>query len=339
MHNKTLSTACSTCILLVLLLVPACTENHKTVRETPIIEIVNDEIMTHFPGGLYYMDDYIVWNDPFAKDYFLHVLDAQSGTELGVMGACGQGPQEFVSAMTSDLIWNNLIFVVDINGKNKGYMSVNNLIAQKEPFVSLQENDASIRESGYPIRLDDEVYMGDADEGAEQPYTLYVGGKTSLFGHYPVAKEKIRLYTIFTYHPDKKILVGACTDTKYLSAYRLKDDQFELLWEIRTDAAYDKKGDHLFFTDKKRGSYGICLTKDYIVTIERDYETDFTDESTVGRDLNKLPKTLFVYDYKGNLLKILDARIPFGRIAGDLQSNTIYAIVANPDFMLIRINM
>ena len=47
----------------------------------------------------------------------------------------------------------------------------------------------------------------------------------------------------------------------------------------------------------------MALTKDFIVAIQRDYEEDPTDESRVGRDIGKLPQTLFVYDYDGNLLK------------------------------------
>jgi hypothetical protein len=50
----------------------------------------------------------------------------------------------------------------------------------------------------------------------------------------------------------------------------------------------------------------MALTKDFIVTIQRDYEDDPTDESKVGRDIGKLPQTLFVYDYDGNLLKTIN---------------------------------
>jgi hypothetical protein len=78
----------------------------------------------------------------------------------------------------------------------------------------------------------------------------------------------------------------------------------------------------------------MALTKDFIVTIQRDYEDDPTDESKVGRDIGKLPQTLFVYDYDGNLLKTINYSVPIGRIAGDIKTNTIYAIYADPDFKL-----
>ncbi|MFQ7087864.1 MAG: hypothetical protein ACLRTD_26045 [Bacteroides sp.] len=60
------------------------------------------------------------------------------------------------------------------------------------------------------------------------------------------------------------------------------------------------------------------MTKDYIVTLERDREVDPLDERTVGRNASK-PRTVFVYDYDGKLLKIVNLGMPV-RIAADGRS-------------------
>lgn len=78
----------------------------------------------------------------------------------------------------------------------------------------------------------------------------------------------------------------------------------------------------------------MALTRDYIVTLQRDYENDPTDESQVGRNFEKLPQTLFVYDYGGKLLKIINYNVPIGRIAGNMKSNMVYALIVDPDFKL-----
>lgn len=76
--------------------------------------------------------------------------------------------------------------------------------------------------------------------------------------------------------------------------------------------------------------------KDYIAIIQRDYEIDKTDESTVGMNFDKLPKTVFLYDYEGKLKRIIDLGIPLIRIAGDTESNTLFAIGVDPELVLIK---
>ena len=78
------------------------------------------------------------------------------------------------------------------------------------------------------------------------------------------------------------------------------------------------------------------MSKDYIITLERDRDRDPIDESTVGRDVSKCPHTVFLYDYDGNLVKIVDLGIPVMRIAADCQDNVLYAIGADPDYILVK---
>ena len=324
------------------MLVTSCINKNKPTETFNIeFEIINSDIFTHFPGGLYFIDKYISWFDPFSNDYFIHVLDAKSGAELGVMGKHGQGPKEFVSPMTNDITLNNQIYAVDVNGNNSGYLSIDSLLAENEPFILPSKEDFSIRKAGYRTRLDNDLYIGVNEDGTDKtyPYISYSSGVKSSFGNYPIKGKKHLLNSNYAYNSNSKTLVIACTNMKYISAYKFKENNFELLWEIRTVHDYYERDEGIVLDEKKRGARGLCLTKDFIVTMERDYKTDNTDESTVGRDVDKLAKTLFVYDYNGNLIKILKCKVSFGRIAGDINTNDVYAIVPNPDFMLVKITI
>ncbi|MDR0421595.1 MAG: hypothetical protein LBH72_01115, partial [Proteiniphilum sp.] len=134
--------------------------------------------------------------------------------------------------------------------------------------------------------------------------------------------------------PDRELLVTGYRDVNYFGCYKKDDDSFRLLWENRKKYKYSYNNNRVVFEPSRKGIYEMTLTKDFIVTLQRDYKNDPTDESQVRRDAGKLPRTLFVYDYNGKLLKIINYNVPIGRIAGEIKTNTVYAIYADPDFKL-----
>lgn len=81
------------------------------------------------------------------------------------------------------------------------------------------------------------------------------------------------------------------------------------------------------------------MTSNFIVTLERDYQSDPTDEDTVGRDFSKLPQTVFLYDYDLNLRKIVNVGMPVLQLAADPYHNTVYAIGINPDFTIVKFDI
>ena len=128
-----------------------------------------------------------------------------------------------------------------------------------------------------------------------------------------------------------------CHDFPYLALYQQGEDEFSFVWEWRTDGdEYEIRNNEVIFDRRVKGVRGLCMSKDFIITLQRDRRKDDTDESTVGRDASKCPRTVFLYDYDGNLVKIVDLGIPVMRIASEEQSNTLYAIGVNPDFVLVK---
>ena len=309
-------------------------EAKEVIKTTSEFKVLNDEILTNFPGGIYLLDEDIVWFDPFSRKHFLHHLDKHTGMEINTFGDIGQGPNEFVSPMVGDIVWNNCMYVYDVNGNTNGYFSLKKLKEDGDAFIKLSNEDSAIRSLGYNVRLEENLYLGINKENENGSYKLYSDGKEVEFGEYLLPNERKHSNSTILYNPKKKLLITGSTAVNYYSCYKKEKDNFKLIWENREDYEYSINDGRVVFDRSRKGMYDMALTKDFIVAIQRDYEEDPTDESKVGRDIGKLPQTLFVYDYDGNLLKTINYSVPIGRITGDINTNTIYAIYAEPDFKL-----
>ncbi len=135
------------------------------------------------------------------------------------------------------------------------------------------------------------------------------------------------------------MLVYATMRVPYIASYKRQGNHFTLLWEKKEDIDYEFVNNRIKIDESRRGPMELALTKDYIATLQRDYSKDPTDESTVGRGFSKLPQTLFVHNYKSELVRILDFKVPIVRIAADVSTNTVYAIVVDPDFRIVKLDI
>jgi hypothetical protein len=323
-------------LFVVCLLTVSCvnTKNNEVSRAVSQFKVLNDEILTSFPGGIYLLNEHIVWFEPFTTGHFLHFLDKNSGIEVISLGNIGQGPKKYISPMVNDIIWNNCLYVSDANGNTKGYFSIDRFDETGDAFIERSKEDSLIRSKGYNMRLEDNLYIGFNRNNEDKAYKLYSNGVEKNFGEYILPDKKYNFGSIILYNPDKELLVTGSLDVNYFSCYIKDDDNFRLIWENREEYKYSENNNRIVFDSSKKGIYEMALTKDFIVALQRDYENDPTDESQVGRDFEKNPQTLFVYDYKGNLLKIINYNVPIGRIAGDQKTNMVYALCVDPDFKL-----
>lgn len=323
-------------LFVVCLLTVSCvkTKKNEVLRTVSKFENLNGEILTNFPGGIYVLNNHIVWFEPFTPNHFLHILNKHTGAEISSLGDIGQGPNEYITPMVNDVIWNNCLYVSDANGNTRGYFSVDQLDEKGDVFVKLSKEDSLIRAKGYNIRLEDNLYIGINRNNEEKAYKLWSNGVEKNFGEYILPDRRQNFASIILYNSNKELLVVGSLDVNYFSCYKKNNGDFTLVWENRDKYQYSENNNRIVFDRSKKGIYEMVLTKDFIVTLQRDYENDPTDESQVGRNIEKLPQTLFVYDYKGNLLKIINYHVPIARIAGEIKTNKIYAIYVEPDFKL-----
>ena len=291
-------------IISVLTVFTSCTTTDVPDKVSLQPQVMNDSLLTTMPGDLLLIDDYLVWSDPFSDNKFLHVHRSSDGKYIGSMGQKGEGPQEFVSPLINRFSINRCIAAHDANGKTRGYLSIDSLIVGKEPFMSLSDFDRNIRMA----KLDEQV--------------------------------KHHMGTYKTYDKDRGLLAFGPFNFSYLALYKKEGDNFKLLWERMPEKEnYSVVDGAIRFDRSVMGVRDICMTKDYIVTLERDREVDPLDERTVGRNASKCPRTVFVYDYDGKLLKIVNLGMPVMRIAADGRSNALYVIGVNPDFALAKYDL
>lgn len=323
--------------VLGLLLVCCSCNDSKVMREQVLPAILNGEIYTTMPGDLLLVDDYVVWSDPFSSDYFLHVMDGMTGEEIGVMGKMGQGPFEFVTPMVSALTIDNKIRAIDVNGTSGGYFSIDSLLKYKEPLIEYIPFSEEEKQQGMN-KLDDGIYIGNTENDNSDYFCLVTGDNhQTTFGNYPIKEIHQHIGGSLTYDRTSGLLAFAAYDIPYIALYEKEEDTFITKWEVdMKNVDYEIIDDRLNFDRKRTGINALCMTKDYIVTLQRDYSTDNVDETAVGRDASKCTHTVFLYDYNSELKKIVDLGMPIIRIAADRRSNTLYAIGVNPDFVLAK---
>ena len=323
--------------LLILLFLCSCANERKRDVEYVSVthEVLDDEIATTMPGILRVAGDFLVWEDPFARDYFVHVHEKETGRKVGVMGKVGEGPREFITGGINGSCIDNRFFAVDANGKTRGFLSLDSLLHNKDAFIPMTEEERLSR----PVMTEyaKDVYIGIADVDAEYCFETLLYGQASSFGNYPIPQVKQYLGGEKEYNASRGVFAYSCYDFPYLALYRQDEDKFSLAWEWRSDGdEYEIRNNEVIFDRRVKGIRALGMSKDFIITLQRDRRKDDTDESTVGRNASKCPRTVFLYDYDGNLVKIVDLGIPVMRIASEEQSNTLYAIGVNPDFVLVK---
>lgn len=322
-------------ILAIFCLLPSCIGHSNLKYEKALPELLSEDLMTTMPGKLIVADQFLVWEDPFARDYFVHVHDKMSGNAVGSMGAVGEGPEEFITGGISFSCIDNRFFATDANGNTKGYLSLDSLIDQRKAFIPLTAHEKESRPS--MGEWEEGVFVGMTEDGDASYCKANIQGQESTFGVYPISEIKQHLGGDKAYDAVDGLFLYSSYSIPYLALYKKIGNTFLLQWEVHPDIkTYEISADKIIFDRKIQGIRGVCMSKDFIITLQRDQSIDPMDESTVGRDASKCPHTVFLYDYEGHLIKIVDLNMPIMRIAADRTSNVLYAIGANPEFVLVK---
>ena len=328
MKNLSLIFSCLLCI----------TCSHAPQVEHDVVEptVIYNDIESRMPGSLMIFNHYAIWSDPFSTDDQIHVINLQTNQEIGKFLDIGNGPNEFITPNYS-LTSNNNVIVYDMSQDKMSFYSIDSLEKQMYPLVMTIK-----AETQSYTRIIDTQGQNFVKFKPDNKYPFLYGQQP--FGKYPFKKEEDFnnkfdvLQGNIAYNRDNQTLVYSTLGFPYIAAYKKEEqsDNFRLLWERKGDIDYYVSEGKMILDRTRMGVMELALTKDYIVTVQRDYQKDPTDESRVGRDFSMLPQTLFVYDYQSNLKRIIDFKMPILRIGSDIKNNTIYAIVVNPDFCLVK---
>ncbi len=317
----------------------SCQNKDKIVKESIKGEvIVSDSIYSRLPGELLVLDDFIVWTDIFAREGVLHVLDRKDGHEIERVVNIGNGPNEFLSPKVS-CIGDDKIFIYDLNAKKNALIdfekdskvltffpaSKKKLVTKKLFMDSL--NYISLKSNDYEFI---EIVNGNSS------YTLESWIKNKQL------KNRFEVFQgLLGYNTPREILVYAPKSFPFFHLYKKnKKGYFEFDKKIGKQAKFSIVDNELVFSKSSlTGCFDMTLSKDYIVLLQYDVEKTYAERRKIGRDFSKLPQTAFVYDYQGNLKKVLDLKMPVLRIASNLNDNELYFIALNPEFTLYKCNI
>ncbi|MCQ4874130.1 TolB-like 6-bladed beta-propeller domain-containing protein [Butyricimonas paravirosa] len=339
---KSYFTLASTLLTGIIMFCSCSTSSKKNIERLTLhpTAVILDSMFTQMPGILILCDHYLVWEDPFRSDYFLHVIDLNTKKEVGVMGEFGRGPKEFITPIPTKSIGNK-IFTYDLNLDQQAYYSIDSLLAGKDPFISHPLDP--IKNCLDVIQIAENEFISIQPENEHPFQWIHSDSSISFFGESPL-KEKVDMdYTTrmggLYYNPyNKKFIYNTCL-FPYFALYEQKDSIFQLKWEkTAPKTSYEIKDGKFHFHDNDDRPLEIVLTKDYIVALQQDKDTEFpTTKRTSGiRDFSTVPTTLLVYDYDFNLKKIINMGMPILRIASKGDSNTLYTVGIDLDFCILR---
>lgn len=301
-------------------------------------EIISDDLMTSMPCEILIYDSVLVWYD-FTPESFIHVVDKQTGVLKAEMGKLGGGPHEFSAPYLS---WypENRILSSDHFEKKLVTYSVDQVMA---------DSLLSINQAGPLIGMDHHQFISFNFE-RDYPFQVIADGEVMQeFGKYPIDESKsitnkLEVFQgVVGYNRENKHLLFSIPHLSYIALYKWEKSQFLLVWEKQLGGLEYRIDGTSLIIDKTTNyaPSAIALTKDYIVTVERDKKTrevsfDNDSVSSGKRRFTQTPQTLFVYDYNYQLKKIVHTKLPMFRIASDGITNELFFIAAHPDFCIAK---
>jgi len=330
-------------ILLIIGTINACT-NSKFKQEFDVqrysinkLQVICDSIESVMPGEMYVSGDYLLWTDPINSDKFVHILDIETGKEIGKEAQRGEGPLEFISPKI-EIMPNNKFYIYDLFSGRDAVFSIDSCVTGKNAILQTKINEIKDMTSF--------TFMGNEDmivfcPSSKEPFTRTKQKQT--FGKLPFKGDISNSYDHFQgivkYNPLNGCLYYSTFKFPYFALYQKEDNFFKLKKEELRTNEYKIKDNNLLYSGSKRGPIGVTLTSDYIVTIENDPKEEATDYFKIGRDLTKLPHTVCIYDYDLQLRKVINLGMPVVRLASSQKDNTLYFLGVNPDFILYKIEL
>ncbi|MDF9831304.1 hypothetical protein [Parabacteroides sp. PF5-6] len=327
-------------IALFIALVSCHSKQGEVERVEGIPEIILNDLETMMPGELGLTKDYILWANPFTTENFVHIVDRETGIEIGQAISIGSGPEELVQPSLSTYYPENALFAYNANSRKQFEIRITEEGDLLQEQVVLNYGEGSFITRMVPLGNSQYLVF---DPKIDKPFTV-LGTKDSYsFGKLPYEGDIANRYDVFQgsikFNSLRDVFVYAPFSFPYISMYKRQNGEFILDKEVLFSSNFQIIDGELKGDVSQKNISDLALTQDYIVALQRDYSTDHTDESTVGRDFEKLPQTIFLYNYDLELIRIIHLGIPLLRLAGDPSNNTVYLIGLSPDFAIAKLEI
>lgn len=321
---------------------PPDKKNAEVERMQPVVTTFYDSLYTSFPGNIVVTDDYLVWTEPMSAENFLHIIDKQSRKEIKALGNLGNGPHDFTTPCI-DKGGEDELMVYDLHKNLKLTIHPDSLQSDDSIGISFGKLYSVKGNILRRLKLTDEhdlFFIPDAPS----PFGISQGKQIYYSGKHPIENSKIsqrsrfnRFQGAVVYNMARGLLLYSTFSFRYMALYKKEGVTLRLVKET-TPPEYSVHDGNIKFEEKGNvGVSEIALTKNYIATAE------YLDKDVSHKDMRRqsyvLPRYICLYDYTMQLKKILNVDKPIMRISGNSDSDTIYAIVENPDYTIVEISV
>lgn len=206
------------------------------------------------------------------------------------MGLIGRGPKEFITPLSISSIGNK-IFTYDLNQNKQAYYSIDSMLANKDPFILLPP--LPIEDCLDIVQIAEGEFISTHPQNEQLFQWIHQDSTVSFFGKSPI-KEKLKDYynsrqgTLF-YNPYNQKLIYSASLFPYIALYEKEGNNFQLKWEkVSSKNFYEIKNGNIHFIEEAQVPHEIILTKDYIITLEKEENTPTPTKRTAGiRDLSQ----------------------------------------------------
>lgn len=319
-------------IIYICICISACkTPNTPVVRIHLSPQIITDSLYTMLPGKIQLCDHYCIWQDAFAADTFLHVVDLNTGQEIGKMGKIGRGPEEFLSPNPFGSFGKHVL-VMDDNLTKCAIYSIDSLEASRNPYIP--HSNIPLNGIGDIVAIDTSTFIALQFTDPVPFHVIHNGQTISRFGEFPIPDSISNTFDVLqgtlAYHPEKEQMLYSTNRFPYFALYTKNNDgSFKLKKEYARPIRYTIKSKYATLSKNNQAAFrDPTFTKDYIIFRKQDEEHPLPkQEKTTGvRDLSSLPQSIYVFDYHLNLQKIIHLDMSLLRITGTPKNNTIHIL-------------
>ncbi|MDR3094917.1 MAG: hypothetical protein LBU62_09810 [Bacteroidales bacterium] len=319
----------------LFVLFTACSHQQTVERISVQLDTVHNSLFTRFPGSLLIFNDYIILGDPFAEKGFVKIFQRHTGAEINAIGIIGKGQNECLSPDFMNYFQDHLV-LYDFELNKKALIPIDSLIHSKNNPVHLTSVPVSNIHS--LIQTGDDEYVA-ADYLQPLPFHLIRGEQTTAtFGKNPV-DEDVNTFTQgqMSYHPLRKIFVYTDNRNPYIALYKRDGTSFSFEWECQIKTPHYRVYDNAIHWEREQpsGIMDATFSKDYIVCLLNELKI----REVNGREIDTAPKAIYLFDYDGQLVKILDLPVPAIRIASAIDSNVIYIVELEPDYDIVKCDL
>ena len=316
-------------LLLVIATMLACKTGKNNVERISLIpEILHEGLYTMLPGEMLLCDNYLVWQDGFATDTFMHVVDLRTNQEVGTMGKIGRGTEEFI---TPNLLgsFGKYIVVADDNLPKCALYSIDSLLEHKNPYIP--RPNFPFKGISYATVVDSATIIA-VQFDTSTPFRIVRNQQVvGEFGQFPIQDSISNRFNVLQgvviYNHQRDIMLYTTNRFPYMALYKKNEgNTYTLLKKTNQPIRYTIKEKQAELLHEYNESFrSPTFTKDYIVFRKQDEDNPLPKQKPTSgiRDLSGAPHTVYIFD-------------PVLRITANPKNNTLYIIGLKDSYCIAK---